>query len=569
MTIRKRVWINLSIVNVCALALVSVAVWSAKRTEHSLTWASGAHAHRDAALQALLRTERLVRVHANALTGAGSFDEVATALRDSDAGMAKFQTAAEAEWAIETGDENDDNEYSVAAEDARLENIRKTYLQLRGQVMRSRELVNQGRVDEAVSQCRREVQPTITLLSDTIHEHIEREDEEVAEQQVAAIKAAHFIAKVIGAGALGLVALSILGLSTFSPVSRMVMKKIDALVAATQALASGNLKHRIDDLGSDELGQLATHFNEMAEQLRCQRNAMEKMQRELMNASRQTGMAEIATSVLHNVGNVLNSASVAATVSMDGIRRFKIGELAPVVKMLNDHPSDIAEYLGAQNRGVQLAKYMSELEKCLNQERESVTAELNALSDSLDHIKSIIVKQQQYARYVGVVERVDIAEAIDDALKMDGMTARSNIRVVQQFADVDPIATDRHRLMEILLNLLSNARHAIQDARPSDPRITLRIESDERHVRIALSDNGIGIKPTDLPKIFAYGFTTKPKGHGFGLHGSALAAKGLGGTLTASSAGAGRGATFVIEIPRVAEVPSDPTVMSMFDEDAV
>ncbi|HEX5747505.1 MAG TPA: ATP-binding protein [Archangium sp.] len=71
-------------------------------------------------------------------------------------------------------------------------------------------------------------------------------------------------------------------------------------------------------------------------------------------------------------------------------------------------------------------------------------------------------------------------------------------------------------------------------------------------VRIQVHDNGMGIAPEMLTRIFQYGFTTREEGHGFGLHSSALAAQELGGSLTVHSEGPGHGATFTLELPYVA-----------------
>ncbi len=114
-----------------------------------------------------------------------------------------------------------------------------------------------------------------------------------------------------------------------------------------------------------------------------------------------------------------------------------------------------------------------------------------------------------------------------------------------------PILVDRHKLLQILVNLLSNARHALMESGREDKVLTLRIEPGARQdrLRIAVSDNGVGIPAENLHRLFSQGFTTKKSGHGFGLHISALAAAEMGGTLTCESAGSGHGATFSLELP--------------------
>ena len=112
------------------------------------------------------------------------------------------------------------------------------------------------------------------------------------------------------------------------------------------------------------------------------------------------------------------------------------------------------------------------------------------------------------------------------------------------------MAVDKHSVLQILLNLLRNAEEAIDDAGKPEKLIRVRIRryGDDR-VRIEVSDTGVGLAPENLTRIFAHGFTTKPHGHGFGLHSGALAAKQLGGALWAESDGPGLGATFTLELP--------------------
>jgi signal transduction histidine kinase len=115
---------------------------------------------------------------------------------------------------------------------------------------------------------------------------------------------------------------------------------------------------------------------------------------------------------------------------------------------------------------------------------------------------------------------------------------------------VPPLWVDRHRLLQILLNLLSNARHAMQESGRADPCLTIRVEpGGEGRLRISVADNGVGVAPEHLSRLFSHGFTTKKDGHGFGLHTSAVAAEELGGVLSCASAGRGQGATFTLELP--------------------
>ena len=112
-----------------------------------------------------------------------------------------------------------------------------------------------------------------------------------------------------------------------------------------------------------------------------------------------------------------------------------------------------------------------------------------------------------------------------------------------------PITVDRHKVLQILVNLIRNAKYACDDSGHPDKVITLRIESGVPGVRISVIDNGIGIPSENMGRIFNHGFTTRESGHGFGLHSAALAAQELGGCLRAESDGPGRGAMFVLDLP--------------------
>jgi len=137
-----------------------------------------------------------------------------------------------------------------------------------------------------------------------------------------------------------------------------------------------------------------------------------------------------------------------------------------------------------------------------------------------------------------------------------GAFERHGIRIERQYSEVPPVLADRHKVLQILVNLMRNAKYAIDEFRPADKRLALGIHVSAGGVTISLQDNGIGIPPENLTRIFGHGFTTKRDGHGFGLHSGALAAQEMGGRLTAQSEGVGKGATFCLELP-VAPVPAD------------
>jgi len=278
------------------------------------------------------------------------------------------------------------------------------------------------------------------------------------------------------------------------------------------------------------------------------------VQSDLVTTARQAGMAEIANNVLHNVGNVLNSVNVSAGLVTSKMRDSKALGLVKAVQLMNEHAADLGEFLTRDAKGKLLPDYLNKVVAALAAEQQSVVAELGSLTTSVDHIKDIVATQQSYAGAANVVEAVQVRELLEDALRMNaGALARHQVTVVREFADVPLLMLDKSRVLQILVNLIGNAKQAMDGVTDHAHLLTLRVEvadlSNERNLRIRVEDEGEGIAPENLARLFVHGFTTRKNGHGFGLHSCALAAKEMGGTLTAQSAGLGKGAAFTLDLP--------------------
>jgi signal transduction histidine kinase len=175
---------------------------------------------------------------------------------------------------------------------------------------------------------------------------------------------------------------------------------------------------------------------------------------------------------------------------------------------------------------------------------------LESLRRNIEHITEIVAMQQTYARVSGVSESVDLSELIEDALRMNNAAlVRHGIELVRQLEQTPPVTTDRHKVLQILVNLIRNAKYACDDSRRPEKQIRLQLESSNNRVRISVIDNGIGIPAENFARIFNHGFTTRKEGHGFGLHSAANAARELGGSLIARSDGHEKGACFTLELP--------------------
>jgi signal transduction histidine kinase len=139
---------------------------------------------------------------------------------------------------------------------------------------------------------------------------------------------------------------------------------------------------------------------------------------------------------------------------------------------------------------------------------------------------------------------------VEDAIQINAIALeRQNISVLRDYHPIPPVVTDRHGVLQILINLISNARHALGHDNPDTKLIVTISTAGPDRVRVSVTDNGVGIPPENLSQIFSMGFTTRKDGHGFGLHSGANAATELGGSLMANSEGVGHGATFILELP--------------------
>jgi PAS domain S-box-containing protein len=291
---------------------------------------------------------------------------------------------------------------------------------------------------------------------------------------------------------------------------------------------------------------------------------LEGAHRELLIASRQAGMAEVATGVLHNVGNVLNSVNVSAALVAERLKQSRAAGIGKLANLFEQHDADLARFLTEDERGRQVPAYLHQLAQNLDQERRELRNELEDLTRNVEHIKEIVAMQQNYARVVGVVEAVALAELVDDAIKIHGGAySRHGVNVVREYEPLPHILVDKHKVLQILVNFFSNAKYACDAVAHDHKRVTVRIRgAGVDRVTIEVEDNGVGIAPENLARVFSQGFTTRRGGHGFGLHSGAIAAAELGGSLTVRSEGLGKGSNFRLELPLVAPSAPVPPVVN-------
>lgn len=313
--------------------------------------------------------------------------------------------------------------------------------------------------------------------------------------------------------------------------------------------AQASLEQRV----AERTSQLSKANESLVDQMNERRMAQQKLEvtrQDLVSAARTAGMAEIATGVLHNVGNVLNSVNICVD-QMYGLRGTShIERLAKVCDMIDEKRETLGEFVNSDPRGKHLPDFLRQVAYGLDEEHEKIGIELTSLAKNVGHIKQIISRQQSYAKTRCVMERTDIAGLIEEALALNEVTLeRQAITIRRQFAEVGPIELDKHKVLQILVNLITNAGQALRDCEVLKPAIQVSLRHLHDLIAIDVSDNGIGISNENMSSMFSHGFTTKKDGHGFGLHSAVLAAKEMGGQLLVNSRGVGHGATFTLELP--------------------
>lgn len=279
--------------------------------------------------------------------------------------------------------------------------------------------------------------------------------------------------------------------------------------------------------------------------LQAANDKLRRMQAELVEASRRAGMAEVASGILHNVGNILNSVVVTTALLKERIEDSPVRSLARAVELLDEQGRD----LGDEQQREKLRNYLAELSRHLCREQRNYEKRVGALQRKLFHMRAVIRRQQTLARARPVRERASVNALIEEALAIHAPALRQHgVVVVRELGSIPEIEIDRHKLIQILVNLIANACDAMADNQGTRRVLSVRSREIEGGVQVDVQDRGKGIRRENLLSVFSYGFSTKRYGHGFGLHSSALLAREIGGTIRASSDGPGAGATFVLKI---------------------
>ncbi|MCB1043776.1 MAG: HAMP domain-containing histidine kinase [Acidobacteria bacterium] len=281
------------------------------------------------------------------------------------------------------------------------------------------------------------------------------------------------------------------------------------------------------------------------------------LQAELVEIARRVGLEELTTNILHNVSNTLNSVNVALSRVEQQIIASKISSIPQLAGLLAQNHDQLVWFLTQDERGKKVPEYLLRLSDLLQTEQKDIESEIEVMRKSVDHINQIVSYQQEYSKLVEFRETLNVCDLIQDAIAItQAELQRQHIVVCCDFEPVPEVSVDRRKLIQILLNLISNAKHSLMDCAPDHPEIRIAVALDNRDVlRISVADNGMGIPSEHMSRLFTFGFTTREEGHGFGLHGCANHAREMDGRIYAQSEGVNKGAQFILELPVKSEKP--------------
>jgi len=277
---------------------------------------------------------------------------------------------------------------------------------------------------------------------------------------------------------------------------------------------------------------------------------LELTYKKLMEAAHRAGMAEVASGVLHNVGNLLNSVNVSAELAYEKVAHSEIDNLQKLAEILKQHRENLADFLTNDAGGKHIPEYLYQAVSHTAQQKNEILNNLTSLIKNIEHVKTVVNSQRLYTKD-NPKDLVYLRDIIENAIEINSAGLEYyKVEVVREFADLGKILLDKQRVLQILVSLIDNAQQALAESQNRPKLLMIRTAKvSEDTVKIEISDNGVGIRPKDLDKIFSSGFTTKPTGHGFGLHSCKMAVDDMRGKISAQSLGCNRGATFTLELP--------------------
>ncbi|MFO0977190.1 MAG: CHASE4 domain-containing protein [Planctomycetaceae bacterium] len=341
-------------------------------------------------------------------------------------------------------------------------------------------------------------------------------------------------------------------LGTGMALRRRVMEPLQEMADhATRVGVQDDLDARIRFRRNDEIGKLAATFNLMVARLADSRD-------KLQEAAHRAGMAEIASEVLHNVGNAVNSAGCSVEMLTERLESSRLPGLDMAIALLSEQAPRAAEFFAHDPRGPKLIHYLETLNGTLQREHGECLSELRRLTETVAHIRSVITSQQDHARKSDFRQKVGLQELLDETLHInEQLLTGTGIRVHIEAPELPLLRINRSRISQVLVNLQKNAILSMLSVPNKEHVLTVSVrEEAENTLAISVTDTGTGMTSEVQSRLFQQGFTTRSTGSGLGLHYCANVIRDIGGQISAYSSGPGTGATFRITIPGAITQPS-------------
>jgi C4-dicarboxylate-specific signal transduction histidine kinase len=353
--------------------------------------------------------------------------------------------------------------------------------------------------------------------------------------------------------------------------TRAFVRSMEVVSTGVSRVAQGDLEHHIDPGGlvCAELLKLSEAFNAMTTQLRGSRKQLDEYSKalelkvaartkelkdahaNLLQQAHEAGMAEMAVGILHNIGNAVTPAKVGLfRLSNRMEKKPLLGDLTaalievatyiPLIDSLPDHEKE------------RLLGIIELVPATIREEYASNAEEIERIRLKLNHIDSIIGLQMRYAQIFGDVENVGLPSVVEDALiLLDDALQKNRVRVIKNFSQVPPVRIEKTKLIQIIVNLIKNGYEAMEQIAAEDRVLVLTIRQEQgppNQLVLSVKDNGIGFTPDQERKLFKFGYSTKSKGSGFGLHSCANYLIARNGSISAHSGGLNKGAEFVVRL---------------------
>ncbi len=283
----------------------------------------------------------------------------------------------------------------------------------------------------------------------------------------------------------------------------------------------------------------------------------EQLRSQLGEAAYKIEMADVASTVLHNVGNVLTSVTVAANMVESVIDQSSVSLVNRMAELMKAHDEDLGTYLTEDPKGKRIPLSLEKLGNHLIEEQQAIIKEMKGLVRNIHHMKQIIASHQTMAKSAGKAEQISLVDVLSHALELSFQPGDAEwITIDRDYQAVPIVLADQHQLLQILVNLLRNAKQAMRQQAQDNHvlKLSLKYQNEDETSVLLIQDSGMGIAPEHLSKMFTRGFTTKKDGNGIGLHSSILAIQNMGGSMHVQSDGLGRGATFTLVFPVQKEV---------------